>query len=555
MNKTIPYSVPTKTISLTFLVLAMLVSTILATDTLPSPTPAPPKLLTTGDPSGLYMVLPRPLNGQNGFYIYHRKKTDSRFIGTAWYQGQPIIAQVFNGRLHLFFEKGSSMSYNLFGNQTEKRIPTDYDLIACTASADQLLALVRPKAAQPQTDPAAPDHKVSGVNKGLVILKRKANTDWDVFYSLPSVPDTLSPGQLKLASYNDTPYLFALIKGQIFLFDINNIKPPTHLSDALTQVKAFMPIVLNQEMILTVAHGDNAGDSSPVQLSIGRPGPDGQWTFGSPLLSNTKPLTVSPENISVTAYGQNLAFFNYQTAETILWGQYSPAGKELATLTPIPALQYKTPPWLKQLENFSILPLLITLFLLYIYRKEAFNKSQPLMPHIQLAPFITRVIAFIFDLSILSLLSDMVIQIASINTPTELLESNYLMTVFIDQVQQGAIPPHILNYIMTTLAITYIVTVIYFTAFEMLLSATPGKFAMNMVITDVDGKKPTLKQIVIRNLVRFFFLEFYPIILFTYRRQRIGDLLAKTIVVTKKIMIRPSDSVSKGNNFDQHDAP
>jgi len=89
------------------------------------------------------------------------------------------------------------------------------------------------------------------------------------------------------------------------------------------------------------------------------------------------------------------------------------------------------------------------------------------------------------------------------------------------------------------LVLTYL---LYFFIFEMLWSRTPGKFLQGLVVRNIDGTRCGLKAHVIRTLARL--LEANPILLggipagiaifASDRKQRIGDSLAGTVVVSRK---------------------
>ena len=89
------------------------------------------------------------------------------------------------------------------------------------------------------------------------------------------------------------------------------------------------------------------------------------------------------------------------------------------------------------------------------------------------------------------------------------------------------------------LVLTYL---LYFFIFEMLWSRTPGKFLQGLVVRNIDGTRCSLKAHVIRTLARL--LEANPILLggipagiaifASDRKQRMGDSLAGTVVVSRK---------------------
>src|SRR5258708_11779815 len=81
----------------------------------------------------------------------------------------------------------------------------------------------------------------------------------------------------------------------------------------------------------------------------------------------------------------------------------------------------------------------------------------------------------------------------------------------------------------------------YFFVFEMLWSRTPGKFMQGLVVRNIDGTRGSLRSHLIRTIARL--LEANPIlfggipagiaIISSARKQRIGDSLAGTVVVSR----------------------
>jgi uncharacterized RDD family membrane protein YckC len=82
----------------------------------------------------------------------------------------------------------------------------------------------------------------------------------------------------------------------------------------------------------------------------------------------------------------------------------------------------------------------------------------------------------------------------------------------------------------------------YFILFEGAWSRTPGKFFQGLVVRKLDGSPPGWRAAVIRGVSRV--IEINPlllgglpaglVVLGTKRKQRIGDLLAGTVVVPRK---------------------
>jgi uncharacterized RDD family membrane protein YckC len=80
---------------------------------------------------------------------------------------------------------------------------------------------------------------------------------------------------------------------------------------------------------------------------------------------------------------------------------------------------------------------------------------------------------------------------------------------------------------------------IYYAAFELSRGATPGKMALGMRVTSLDGGEPSTGAVVLRNLVRipeaiFYYVPAGVSCLVSSRRQRLGDLVAGTVVVRRE---------------------
>ena len=82
----------------------------------------------------------------------------------------------------------------------------------------------------------------------------------------------------------------------------------------------------------------------------------------------------------------------------------------------------------------------------------------------------------------------------------------------------------------------------YFFIFESLWSRTPGKYFFGLRVCQADGSSCTLRSVLVRTLLRI--LEVNPLLLgalpagivliVTKRKQRLGDLIAGTIVIANK---------------------
>jgi uncharacterized RDD family membrane protein YckC len=88
----------------------------------------------------------------------------------------------------------------------------------------------------------------------------------------------------------------------------------------------------------------------------------------------------------------------------------------------------------------------------------------------------------------------------------------------------------------------YLLLFVYYTAFELARGATPGKMALGMRVTAVDGGPPSAGAVVLRNLIRipeaiFYYIPSAISCLASSRNQRLGDLAARTVVVRRSAAV------------------
>lgn len=100
----------------------------------------------------------------------------------------------------------------------------------------------------------------------------------------------------------------------------------------------------------------------------------------------------------------------------------------------------------------------------------------------------------------------------------------------------------------------FVVYLLYFTAFEWRWSATPGKFLMSLRIIRESGDHPNFGAAFLRNFIGFFERQPQTLpfavftVLLTPRRQRLGDLIPKTLVVQNSML----EAVRKRHLRDSH---
>ena len=96
--------------------------------------------------------------------------------------------------------------------------------------------------------------------------------------------------------------------------------------------------------------------------------------------------------------------------------------------------------------------------------------------------------------------------------------------------------------------IAVLVPLLYFVVAERYYQTTPGKRLLGCEVRLENFEKPNIVQIVIRNITKFVelmpYLQIWPFLLvvfFTRNHQRVGDLLAHTLVVEHHQVVSSGD--------------
>lgn len=170
-----------------------------------------------------------------------------------------------------------------------------------------------------------------------------------------------------------------------------------------------------------------------------------------------------------------------------------------------------------------------------------FSRKQPTsaptgrtdLPQLPLAPFWLRTVALVIDLLASGMLT---IGLYMILWPAELQE---VSQHFLD----GGLRFDDSVFSVRLIGVGFIVQFICLTLPELLWAATPGKLLTGLRVVNVQGEPALAWQMVLRNFTKMFEVHMLLplfIALVTPQRQRLGDMLARTVVVknrsVKKIM-------------------
>jgi len=124
-----------------------------------------------------------------------------------------------------------------------------------------------------------------------------------------------------------------------------------------------------------------------------------------------------------------------------------------------------------------------------------------------------------------------------------------LIAVFIDHISAFALMMFVVAWVPESLPVVkavlfFLVYLAYFVVLEGVWSRTLGKFFQGLIVRKLDGSRCDWKGALIRGALRL--IEVNPlllggvpaglVIISTQRHQRIGDLLAGTVVVSDKLI-------------------
>lgn len=257
----------------------------------------------------------------------------------------------------------------------------------------------------------------------------------------------------------------------------------------------------------------------------------GEWhAISSPVLEDGKPLEMDATS-AVAAFGDHLAVVRPagNKAEVGLWSLKD--GKPARPFATVPARQGESTPRssYRNLVDVLILAVLMVVILLIFRRRHEHMMVPVVLPaEVVVANLGKRVGAAIVDM-----LPAMILVGWLWYAP---------ITDFSDEIHavrrsggrlQDVSLPQTLFWAGLTFRLIYAA---YCLVFELLWSSTPGKRLMGFTVVTESLDYPSRLQILARNLTRPLELEpamvfFLAIVFFTPYRQRIGDLLARTVVI------------------------
>ncbi len=294
---------------------------------------------------------------------------------------------------------------------------------------------------------------------------------------------------------------------------------------------------LNNRKVYTVVSIERTDDTIPPIVKAHQ-WLDGVWKAGEPFQFDLQESQTVGTEIAATRYGEDIALAFEATSEgsTSVWsGVWPPSGGapsiESAEVTP---LRQKSAGSAAS-QNVSIaiaIMLSALLFVVFVRRTPSLFVEMETPPGYTLAGFGKRASAFSIDLFVVALVA-----VPLFVTPW--ITANFTPG---DDFQRE------LSYLLETdpnaafapWAKVLLLFVAYSMAMELAFRATIGKLALGLQVCSTSGKPCSSLSVIVRNLLRFelyykgSFLPLAMLVILTRNHQRLGDLVAGTLVVERQ---------------------
>lgn len=326
----------------------------------------------------------------------------------------------------------------------------------------------------------------------------------------------------------------------------------------VTGLTGFAPIVLSRvPTLVTLSTLDGREAPAVMRLLSGSlTDPTAKWSDSELQLSPLPAESRDPRVTDVVAFNQHvtLAVTDASGRRFLQFGRLGEAPIEHTI-----SLQAAFEPTLDEqfraiVQYASLLLMVLVVTLLFVFRGGSSMRDPVLPAPWQPALHAQRLIGAAIDIIPFSLVSTLWLHVSWQDATRSLLDWASPFS--------GALPGALVLGWWGSTAAMYIT---YSTIMEFLVGRTIGKVLTGTRVLSHNGERPLLWQRLLRNVVRIaevhppFWLPLGMLFLITRSHQRIGDLLAKTVVVRKVIVLEtqvsPRDAGSKPGDAPPDGAP
>lgn len=495
-----------------------------------------------------------------------RDRGFSKPLGLRGVSGELVCSAVRRGSLHVFYVDGTHFRYHAKGSAVERNLPDKAVPVVLVGDEvrDVLYALVPASVAQgvrePEPEPEPTTQPQPTAESGIVPQEEPSDEGADL---------TAPAGDYAIVSYErgawrrdrDGPEWLTLdsveAEGAVWLVASDGVchllagsptegRPPDSGvvsaevlycrsgGEAWTQAEP-VPGLRPDDLLLAAVHQGQVvllvGSPTSGTLRLVRQAEDG---------FQTGPALAAAGGARAPAAGQAWALFGDWVAGgfpdaqgKLSVGYWSVAdGSMVAELAPVEALISRPPSWVQVRLPFMAYGLLGILLVSVLWlRRASLVVAAALPPDQGVARHSRRLAAFVLDSAIMLPVWVLVMLPAVPPTLGDLSgpESEAAMR------QMQSSPEFVVRWLIAVGLFAA-----YATVFEASMGATPGKRIVQCRVVDERGQRCRLGAVVLRNLIRviemFYMFQLMPaiiLILLTRNHQRLGDLMAGTVVVER----------------------
>ena len=260
------------------------------------------------------------------------------------------------------------------------------------------------------------------------------------------------------------------------------------------------------------------------------------WRLTEPLDDDEgSALQLPPKDVSAAVVGDRVAIFHRADDGRVLWAKVDSAGETVEPFRSVEVFEpVPTPAVAPEVQRLLTPALFIIIFVLFWRRRDAIVEPVELGAGLELAALWRRGAAVAIDAAPVAAMTlpfwwptaeeEKAAWARMVADPTTITASLYIHSWIIRGVY-----------------------VLYCGVFEGMSGRTPGKMITGCRVADYAGREPSAGQIGVRNLTRLVELEpllwiwwALILVLLTRNRQRLGDILARTVVV-ERAPVMPTD--------------
>lgn len=454
-----------------------------------------------------------------------------RHLGGQAISGEVRQAAAVGDGLHLFFAGGTHMEYSPQGQAVRAVLPgrTAPLLVCADEAAGALWALARLAGNGAQDELST---YISSTYDGTLSLLRYEQAGWTVAGQVP--PRVASAERRWMCAAQGVVHLFWLeagTPGELWhaVWQDQRWDEPVRSGIGTDGALVLAMVVNRQVAVLVSSSPERAG---PATLRLARLA-GGRWVIGPAISTDAAPLAAEPGRVLAAPLGHKLAIGTWQTDGRVQMGLLEPGSAhvelaEVAAAAPAPPAapsRSRTPPWM-----VAVLTAAIMLMLLW-RRQSSLLRAAELPSHLVCAAIWRRAVAFAIDaLPALAVAAPiwltLIGQVAAAGPAVEL---------------DPALQAKLAGRAWLAWALFRCVQAAYCAVTEITLGASPGKRWLGCRVVTEQGNRPTVRQTIVRNILRILELEMDPplmplllLAVLTRNRQRLGDIIARTLVVEQR---------------------